>query len=368
MITSRQLVGRAVAVASLALSLGAPLGGCATKQIGKPVVWPDPPDPARIRFVTAFRQGDDIDLSGWSRFSRALLGGSRDPGLAQPMGVAVSEDGQRLYIADHGLGRVLLADFQQKSLKLFAPDEGMGKPLNVALDADENVYVSDSLGHQILVFSRKGERLRGIGGNDLERPTGLAIDRARKLLYVSDSAHRKSDRHRVLVYDLGGKHLRDLGPREGPGGKGGGDGQFHFPAYLAVDRDGNVYVGDTMNFRIQVFDLEGKFVRKYGEAGDGPGTFARLKGLAFDSFGNLYAVDGGHSNVQILSRDFQPLMFFGGYAKKIEYFDIPSGIAIDPRTNRIYVCNEFVSRINVYELVNTKAEDSTPAVAEAKKQ
>jgi hypothetical protein len=62
-----------------------------------------------------------------------------------------------------------------------------------------------------------------------------------------------------------------------------------------------------------------------------------------------------------------PLMFFGGYAQKLEYFDVPSGIAIDPRRNRIYVCNEFVARINVYELINTTADDSaiaTAAVAE----
>jgi DNA-binding beta-propeller fold protein YncE len=64
--------------------------------------------------------------------------------------------------------------------------------------------------------------------------------------------------------------------------------------------------------------------------------------------------------VQLFNSRFQPLMFFGGYAQKLEYFDIPSGIAIDPRTNRIYVCNEFIARVNVYELVNTAAEDSFP--------
>ena len=327
--------------------------GCATKEIGKPVVWPDPPETPRIRFVTAFRHNDELDLSGWARFSRGVFGGSHDPGLAQPMGVAVSDDGKRVYVADFALSKVMVADFDAKTFKPFAPDENVGKPFNVALDADENVYISDEVGRQVWVFSKKGEKLRAIG-KDLERPTGIAIDRARKVLYVSDSSRRKSDKHQVRAYDLEGKFLYALGT----GKKGDADGDVYFPTYLAVNKDGEVFVADTMNFRIEVFGPDGKFRRKFGENGDGPGMFARIKGLAFDGFGNLYVVDGDHSNVQIFNSAFQVLMFFGGYARKIEYFDIPSGIAIDPRTNRIYVCNEFISRVNVYELINTKAEDS----------
>jgi DNA-binding beta-propeller fold protein YncE len=185
---------------------------------------------------------------------------------------------------------------------------------------------------------------------------------------VADSARHGSDKHRVLAYDLDGHKLRELGPKEGAPGRGNGDGQFYFPSYVSVDRNGMVYVGDTMNFRIQVFGPDGKFARKFGEGGDGPGTFQRIKGLAFDSFGNLYVVDGGHANVQLFNKDFQVLMFFGGSAPKLEYFDVPSGIAIDPKTNRIYVCNEYLARVNVYELVNTSETDSIspPEAAEKK--
>jgi DNA-binding beta-propeller fold protein YncE len=343
--------------------------GCAGTVIGKPVEWPDPPDKARVRFVTAFRTGDDLDTSGWARFRRSLFGGS-SVAIGQPMGVAVSDDGKRVYVADFGLDQVVLADLEHKTLRQFAPGESLGRPFNVALDKDENVYVSDAVGKAILVFRKDGVRIASFGRNDLERPTGLAIDRARSILYVSDSARLDSGKHRVLAYDLGGHKLFELGPKGGAGGRGDADGQFYFPTYITVDKNGHAYVADTMNFRIQEFGLDGKFVRKYGESGDGPGFFQRIKGLAFDSFGNLYVVDGGHSNVQLFNKDFQVLMFFGGYAPKLEYFDVPSGIAIDPHTNRIYVCNEFLSRINVYELVNTSEHDSmmppAPAPAAAK--
>jgi DNA-binding beta-propeller fold protein YncE len=338
----------------LALSLLA----CAHGPPRKDVVWPEAPETPRIRFVQAFKHTDDLDRSAWARFKRALLGGSADPSLAQPMGIALSEDGKRIYVADYGLSRVLVADLEDKRMKVFAPEEQVGKPFGVALDAAENVYITDELGHAVRVFSKAGEPLRLIGANELERPTGIAIDRERKLVYVSDTAHRKSEKHRVRVFDLEGKWLRDLGAKEGEATKGNGPGQWYFPTYIALAPAGTVYVADTMNFRIQVFDPEGKFVRAYGENGDGPGMFARIKGMGFDSFGNLYVADGNHSNVQLFNKDFQVLMFFGGYAKKLEYFDIPSGVAIDPKTNRIYVCNEFIARVNVYELINTKPEDS----------
>jgi DNA-binding beta-propeller fold protein YncE len=340
---------------------------CATAPIGKPVEWPDPPEKPRIRFVTAFRTADDLDTSGWANFRRSLFGNSSVT-MGQPMGVAVSDDGKRVYVADYGLNQVVVADLERKSMRVFAPDEGLIRPFNVALGSDETVYVSDSAGKAVFVFDRTGKRIASFGRDDFERPTGLAIDRAHGVVYVVDSARHGSDKHRVLAYDLEGHKKFELGPKDGKGGRGSDDGQFFFPSYVAVDKAGMVYVGDTMNFRVQVFGPDGKFVRKFGEGGDGPGTFQRIKGLAFDSFGNLYAVDGGHANVQLFNKDFQVLMFFGGSAPKLEYFDVPSGIAIDPNTNRIYVCNEYLARVNVYQLINTSESDSLapPAAADKK--
>jgi DNA-binding beta-propeller fold protein YncE len=274
------------------------------------------------------------------------------------MGVAVSDDGKRVYVADYGLSQVVVADLEHKSMRAFAPDEGLARPFNVAIGPDETVYVSDSAGRAVFLFDRDGKRLASFGRDDFDRPTGLAIDRAHGLLYVVDSAHHGSDKHRVLAFDLEGHKKFELGPKEGKGGVGSGDGQFYFPSYVTVDKNGLVYVGDTMNFRVEVFGPDGKYLRKFGEGGDGPGSFQRIKGMAFDSFGNLYVVDGGHANVQLFNKDAKVLMFFGGSAPKLEYFDVPSGIAIDARSNRIYVCNEYLARVNVYELINTSEADS----------
>jgi DNA-binding beta-propeller fold protein YncE len=352
------------ALRTLLAAAAALVAGCASAPPPRPqVVWPDPPEVARIRFVTAFRSSEDLDQSGWGKFKRGLLGGgTADVGVSHPMGLALSDDGQRLYIADLRGSQVLLADFQKRTVERFAPGESFPLPFNVALDADENVYVSDSAAKTVMVFTRQGQRLRIFGPKEgLERPTGLAVDRQRRLIYVADTSHSDSPNHRVFAYTLEGRVVREVGR-----GRGSEDGAFNFPSYLALDNAGNLYVNDSMNFRVQVFDPEGKFVKAYGKHGDSPGSFGRMKGLAFDAFENLYVADGEHAVVQIFNKSFDPLMYFGGNRPDLlEYFDIPSGIAIDKKTNRIYVGNQLNARINVYELINTKPEDSRTDVAAA---
>ena len=344
---------RAVLLVGLAVLSVASLG-CPPKRIGKEVVWPPAPDTPRIKFVTSFRSAADLDLSTSASVLRTVLGGDRDIVLQRPMGMALSNDGQRLYVADQTLQQVLVADFAAKTMVEFASQLDVGTPFGVAVDSDDNVYVSDQSGRRVVVFDKAGKQLRIIGAKDaFVRPTGLAIDKKRGLLYVADPATVSAPDHRVLVFTTAGEPVRVMGT-----GRGAMDGQFHFPIFLDVDAEGRLYVGDTMNFRVQVFEADGRFVRKYGEHGDGVGAFARLKGLAHDGFGNLYAVDGEYAVVQMFNPSFDVLMFFGGRLPLLEYLDLPSGIAIDPATNRIYVANELNPRINVYELINTTATDA----------
>ena len=352
---------RVSGMALLGLAVASALG-CATAKPKAAVVWPPPPDVARIRFVTAFRQTSDLDTSTSSQLMRVLLGGDREAMLGRPMGLALSPDGKRLYIADSGLLAVFVADFEKKTLTELAGVDSVGTAFGVAVDSDEHIYVADQTGKRVVVLDRHGAVIRHIGKDaGLVRPSGVALDVARRLVYVSDPATLRTPDHRVLVFTFEGELVRTLGKGRGPE-----KGQFHFPIFLAVDPEGRLFVGDTMNFRVQVFSPEGNFIRAHGDNGVGPGSFARIKGVAFDSFSNLYVVEGEYAVVQMFNREFQALMYFGGTAPKLEYLELPTGIAIDPKTNRIYVANALHPRVNVYELVNTKPEDSlAPAPAPA---
>ena len=68
---------------------------------------------------------------------------------------------------------------------------------------------------------------------------------------------------------------------------------------MALDGDGNVYVTDTRNPRVQVFNSEGNFLRKWGSRGSEDGQFDRPYGLAIGSDGNVYVADTGYYRIQV---------------------------------------------------------------------
>jgi DNA-binding beta-propeller fold protein YncE len=348
------------------------LSGCATQPSGDSeenikLVWPAPPLPKRIAFVRSIYGEKDINEDNTFKPDLVdFLSGKKPPEnrITEPMGIAVSDDGERLFVSDFVQLAVYEFDFGKKKFTKINKDKQLERPAGIALDADENIYVVESDKKGIDVMDKEGKELRFITDPSISRPIGIAIDRKRKKIYLCDTAHNKDPEHTVKIFDLQGKLLGAIGK-----GKGSELGQFLFPTFVSVDPAGNVYVTDTINSRIQKFDPDGKYLTKYGERGNGWGMFDKPKGSALDSFGNLYAVDSGWSNVQIFNDKQQILLFFGGRGSIPGLLGNPTAIAID-KNNRIYVGDSLNHRIEVYDLTNTTAEDSfltPPAVAPVKK-
>lgn len=354
-------IRRAVWVVPLALA------ACATiKQAPDQtrLVWPPPPLTARIEFVRSVVS--DEDLSRDTTFSQRLmnfLAGEkpRPHRIVEPMGLAVSDDGQRLYVSDFAQMAVFVFDFGHKSFRKIGEQQPLARPLGLALDAQENLYVAEQEKKGISVFDRKGTTIRFITDPSLERPAGIALDRSRGRLYVADTGHSKSTEHTVKIFDLDGHRIGTIGR-----GKGGAQGQFLFPTYVAVDTDGNVYVTDTLNSRVQVFDPAGHYLKTFGQRGNAWGMFDKPKGVALDSFGNVYVADSGWSNVQIFNQKGQILLFFGGRGPIPGMLKNPTALVID-RTNHIYVADLLNHRVEMYQVVNTTASDSYPDLNGAKK-
>ena len=277
------------------------------------------------------------------------------------MGLAVSANGERLYVSDIAQGAVFVFDFPSKKFTKIGAGERLAQPVGIALDADENLYVVEQVKKGVTVFNREGKRLRFITHESLERPTGVAVDSVRGKVYVADTAHTKSTRHTVKIFGLDGALLGEIGAE-----RGNGPGKFSFPTYVSLDTNGNLYVTDTLNSRVQMFDAEGKYVKSFGSRGDGWGMFDKPKGVAVDSFGNVYIADSGWSNVQIFNPKGEVLMFFGGRGPIPGMLKNPTDVVID-KQNRIYVGDFLNHRVEMYRLVNTTATDSflTP-LADAK--
>ncbi len=115
----------------------------------------------------------------------------------------------------------------------------------------------------------------GSGNGQFYHPFGIAVD-AGGNVYVVDTYN-----HRVQVFDNSGNFLRKWGSQ------GSSDGQFYYPFGIAVDDSGNVYLADTYNRRVQVFDSSGNFLRKLGSRGRGNGQFRYPWGIAVDDSGNV---------------------------------------------------------------------------------
>lgn len=364
---SRRLVSIAVTgtLGCLALLM---MAGCATQQ-AKPeelvkLAWPPPPDTTRIEFVRSI--ASDQDLADDTTFTQNVvdfLSGSKPAPdhIVEPMGLALSDDGQVLYVSDAGWQQVFVFDFGQKK---FSRIDGFAHPLGIALDGQQNLYVVDQVRRGVRVLDRTGKELRFITDKSLVRPTGIAIDRQRGKIYVVDTATKESNEHNVKIFALDGKLLGHIG-----NGYGSDPGMFIFATYAALDSEGNLYVTDTLNNRIQVFDPNGKYVRTVGGNGDTPGKFGRPKGLALDTLGDLYVADSAWSNVQIFNRNGQVLLFFAGRGPMPGLLRNPTAMAID-KSNHIYVGDLINHRVEEYQLVNTVLADTLgtgPMVAAASK-
>ena len=165
-------------------------------------------------------------------------------------------------------------------------DGQLNFPDGIAVDEAGNVYVADRDNHRVQKFGADGRFLltwgsEGGGDGQFYNAEGIAVDGAGNV-YVTDWG-----RERVQKFTSNGGFLLYLGTEGTGAGRGTGDGQFHNPKGISVDRAGNVYVAETINHRVQVFDSNGRFLRKWGSEGSGGGQFNRPTGIAIDRAGNV---------------------------------------------------------------------------------
>ncbi|MEA3334396.1 MAG: TIGR03663 family protein [Chloroflexota bacterium] len=174
-------------------------------------------------------------------------------------------------------------------------------PRNVAVSADGEIFVADSGNHRIQVFSSEGF---------LQRQWGSQCE-----LYAEGQPG---------CIDPDGNEPLQLG-----------DGQFMEPWGIAIGPDGNVYVADTWNHRIQVFDTLGNFVTKWGnfdttggEAFEKPGAFWGPRAIAIDGAGNLFVTDTGNKRILVFGSSGEFLGQYGGGGAIEGRFEEPVGLDI----------------------------------------
>jgi DNA-binding beta-propeller fold protein YncE len=336
------------------------------------LVWPLPPDIARIKFVKELYgeqrpdpiPGQESKKKKQSWMDRVAGLPTTDSGaikhdvihrFAKPYGMGTDSQG-RLYVADGYVAAVFVMDLEKKETKMLrnGAEGKFGTVIGLTVDDVDRVFVVDALMHRVAVFDKDLKLETYFGEKELEHPGGCAIDEQNRFLYVVDT-----NKHLVAVFDADTfKYLRAIG---GPAKKEGDDepGTLSKPSNVAVDKDGLVYVSDTMNNRVQIFDADGAFVSMFGKHGDGPGDFARPKGIAIDSDGHIWVVDAYTNRVQVFDKEGHMTAYLGGGGELPGQFSVPSGIFID-KQNRVYVAEQFKARVQIFQYVTdaqAKAEE-----------
>jgi|GEM_PF-530487 len=177
----------------------------------------------------------------------------------------------------------------------------------------------------------------GAGNGQFNSPNAIALDNQGNV-YVVDSGN-----DRVEKFNSSGQYLLTIGQ-----GWGRGNGQLGYSTGIATDKNGNVYVVDQNNSIIQKFNSSGVFLSQFGGSGSAGGQFKNPNGIAFDSNGNIYVVDTDNNRVEKFNSSGQYLSQFGSFGDTPGLFDKAMGITIDSNNN-IYVINNGNDRIEKFD-------------------
>lgn len=309
---------RTAAIAIAALLLAACGSQPVSKEPKDSVFYPSLPQQPRIQYLTTVTSQED--LGGKTGDMRSFLIGdttSRNR-LLRPFAVAHEKD--FIYVVDSKFKKVVTIDLKKATMGFF-PSERMGslqEPMGIFVDADGSKYVADLGRGQVVAYDAQNKYLRAYGANNEYKITDVAVDGER--VYISDS-----QLHEIVVLNkTSGEVVQRIG------GKGKEDGKFRFPSFLSLDQEGNLFVTDPLNFRVQMFNRSGEFVRFFGYPEAGPGGMVRPKGHAISRDGKLYLVDAGMEITQIFDvASADPLLAFGKHGSGPGETNMPYNVDID---------------------------------------
>jgi DNA-binding beta-propeller fold protein YncE/4-amino-4-deoxy-L-arabinose transferase-like glycosyltransferase len=298
----------------------------------------------------------DPYAAGWQDLTARMVFGTpgSQPGQFQsPRGIKVGADGF-VYVADSKNNRVqkLTPNGEAEA----AWEQGFYEPWDVAVAPDGTIYVADTWNHMIQRLDANGNRLNAwgtfgqytqggnVGQNAFYGPRGIAIG-AGGQVYVADTGNK-----RIQVFEPDGQFAFMWG------GGGTQTGYLDEPVGVAIGPNGEVYVADTWNRRIQVFSQTGIFLRQWpidgwdaGLSEDRAYLAAEEKPyLAVDKNGYVYVTDPGYFRVLVFDSEGNYVLSFGKYGYDESSFTLPTGIAV-AEDGSIYVADAQSDRVLVFD-------------------
>lgn len=258
--------------------------------------------------------------------------------LSKPMDVVVSNN--LLYVTDAGRQDVVVFDLTTgEVVNTFGDD--LQFPYGITVDSTGNIYVADTDLDKISIYSPDGVYIADfapVNAEDaIESPAAIRIYDDK--LYVPEI-----NTGSVKVFDLEGNLLLEIAePADS-------ENALNSPNGVAVDAVGNIYISDTMNARVLVYDQTGTFVKELGgkTADSATSELANPRGIAVDEEGYVYVVDLLANNIAMFSPEGDLEAVLGtGMGSENGQFSQPSGLYID-ENGTLYITDRMNQRIEVY--------------------
>lgn len=260
--------------------------------------------------------------------------GNRMGQFRSPRGLATDSSGN-LYVADRDNNRI--QEFARSGVFLHAWGPGIStgfdqhlppnlhRPVSVALDQADNIYVADQGSTHLHEFSPDAVPLGELGpfGSGLTDPTAIAVE-ADGTIIVGERSGTPLIEYAAISHARLGRQPRIEG--------------FHV-AGITPGRDGAVLVADAAAARVLELDRTGKVIARFGRPPVAPGTLSAPGSLAIDPKGDLYVADTGHRRILQLDPEGRPVAQFAGA------LGFARGMAVDPGTGTLYVLDSAHDRV-----------------------
>ena len=305
------------------------------------IVWPELPDPPRIRFLQALHGPSDYKDEGKSAQLISWLFGAKDETLPLLNPFAVVADGAgRVWVTDTGSHLLYIFDLARKTVDYVQDVNGreLEYPTGLAYDPLQGrVFLADSSRNFISVLNEAGEFIaewQPPGG--FERPAGMAVD-LNGNLYVADALAGQ-----IVVFNAEGQFQRRIGSQLSE------NGRFERPVSVATGPAGEILVVDAMSFHVEVQSAAGQSLGRIGRLGDSAGFFARPKGVAVSKGGLVYISDSAFDNIQVFDMTGNLLLYFGSAGSSVGTFNLPAGLFLD-NNDRLYVADPYNQRVQVFQ-------------------
>jgi DNA-binding beta-propeller fold protein YncE len=250
-----------------------------------------------------------------------------------PTRISVDFEGN-IFVSDTQNSRIIVFDSEFKIKKEIF---GIEKPLGIRIGDNGNLYVGDDSLDGIHIMNEKGTILASLAVGKITMPNDIDLDSFGNI-YVVDSK-----KNNIKVIDGNGEIINIIGST------GSGDGKFLFPTSITIDRENReMFVGDQINGRVQLLDLEGNFKKSFDACGRGTCKFSRLTGIAKDEHNRIFVVDTFQGTIQVFDEEEKFCGFIGSYGNNKDSLKLPIDIAIFK--DYLFITSFGNSRIVVFKL------------------